>query len=120
MDFKKGLTVTIILLLIGLGVAIIVGSMQGRDVFFINNFDAIVNNSIPAKKDKNYTYEIVRVKGNVNDTILVKPCENCEAVKLSGEISQKFMNDFKGGTSKMQFDPYKATAGKLKIVHKIR
>ena len=120
MDFKKGLTVTIILLLIGLGIAIIVGSMQGRDVFFINNFDAIVNNTIPAKDNKNYSYQIVRVKGKVNDTIRIKPCESCETIKLSGEISQKFMNDFKGGTSKMQFDPYKATDGKLKIVHKIR
>mgnify|MGYP003447274659 CR=1 FL=1 len=45
MDFKKGLTFTIILLLIGLGIAIIVGSNQGRDVFFIKGFDAIVNNS---------------------------------------------------------------------------
>ena len=120
MDFKKGLTITIILLLIGLGVAIIVGSNQGRDVFFINDFDAIVNNSIQAKKNKNYSYQIVRVKGEVNDTILLKPCANCETIKLSGKISEKFMHDFTEGSAKMQFDPYKATSGQLKIVHKIR
>lgn len=120
MDFKKGLTITIILLLIGLGVAIIVGSNQGRDVFFINDFDAIVNNSIPAKKNKNYTYQIVRIKGETNDSIKIKPCEPCETVVLKGKISQKFRHDFKDGTSKMQFDPYKATSGHLKIVHKIR
>lgn len=120
MDFKKGLTLTIILLLIGLGIAIVVGSNQGRDVFFINDFDAIINNHIPAKKNKNYTYQIVRLKGEVNDTIIIQPCENCNKVKLAGKISQKFKSDFEGGTSKMQFDPYKATSGNLKIVHKIR
>lgn len=120
MDLKKSLTATIILLLIGLGVAIVVGSNQGRDVFFINDFDAIVNNSIPAKKNKNYSYQIVRLKGEVNDTIIVKPCETCDVVKLTGKISVKYKNDFQVGTSRFSFDPYKATSGKLKIVHKIR
>ena len=120
MDFKKGLTATIILLLIGLGVAIIVGSNQDRDVFFINEFDGIVSNSIPTNKTKNYTYEIVRLKGNVNDTILVKPCENCKVEKLIGEISVKYKNTFNSGISRFSLDPYKTTSGKLKIVHKIR
>ncbi|RLZ12041.1 hypothetical protein [Faecalibacter macacae] len=120
MDYKKGLTTTIILLLIGLGVAIIVGGNQGRDVFFINDFNAIVNNSIPGNKNKDYTYQIVRLKGEVNDTIIVKPCETCKEVKLVGDISVKFKNEFESGTSRFSFDPYKATSGKLKIVHKIR
>jgi len=120
MNFRKGLTATIILLLIGLGVAIIIGSNQGRDVFFINDFDAIVNNSIPAKKNKSYTYQIVRLKGEVNDTIIVKPCETCKEEKLTGQISVKYKNDFEQGISKFTFNPHKATSGKLKIVHKIR
>ncbi|MBS7333208.1 hypothetical protein [Faecalibacter bovis] len=120
MDFKKGLTATIIVLLIGLGIAIVVGSNQGRDVFFINDFDAIVTNSIPAKKNKEYSFQIVRLKGEVNDTILVKPCETCKVEKLSGQISIKFKNEFHTGTSRFSFEPYKATSGKLKIVHKIR
>ena len=120
MDFKKGLTVTIILLLIGLGVAIIVGSNQDRDVFFINDFDAIVNNSIPSKPNKSYSFEIVRLKGHVNDTIIVKPCESCATEKLTGDISIKFKNNFSDGISRFTFDPYKASSGKLKIVHKIR
>lgn len=120
MDFKKGLTVTIILLLIGLGAAIIIGSNQGRDVFFITDFDTIVNNSISAKKNKQYSYQILRLKGNVNDTIIIKPCDSCNTVKLSGNISQKFKYKFTHGVSRMSFNPYKATSGNLKIVHKIR
>lgn len=120
MDYKKAITYLIILLLIGIGAAIIVGSNQGRDVFFINNFDAIVNNSIPAKKNKDYKYQIVRVKGNVNDTIKIRPCATCKEEKLTGQISVKYKNEFRVGTAKFSFDPYKATSGKLKIVHKIR
>ena len=71
-------------------------------------------------KNKNYSFQIVRLKGEVNDTILVKPCENCKVEKLSGQISVKFKNEFHTGISRFSFDPYKATSGKLKIVHKIR
>lgn len=120
MGFKKWGTSLIILLLIGLGVAIIVGSTQGRDVFFISKFDHIVHNSIPSVKNKEYKFEIVRLKGEVNDTIKVKPCATCKPVKLVGKISVKYKNNFKTGVSKFTFDPYKATSGKLKIVHKIR
>ena len=120
MDYKKGITYVIILLLIGIGIAIIVGSNQGRDVFFINDFDAVVNNSIHSKKNKDYAYQIVRVKGKVNDTIKIKPCETCKEEKLTGQISVKYKNDFTTGVSRFSFNPYKATSGKLKIVHKIR
>lgn len=120
MEFKKGLTTTIIVLLLGVGVAIVVGSMQGRDVFFINDFDAIVNNTIPAENNKSYSLQIVRLKGEVNDTIIVKPCTTCKPEKLAGKISVKYKNDFKSGFSTFQLDPYKASKGNLKIVHKIR
>ncbi len=120
MDFKKSITWVIIVLLIGLGVAIIVGSTQGRDVFFINKFDHILHNSIPAVKNKDYRFEIVRLKGEVNDTIKIKPCSTCKEEKLTGKISVKYKTEFRSGTAEMIFDPYKATSGKLKIVHKIR
>lgn len=120
MNFKQGITSIIILLLIGLGVAIIVGSTQGRDVFFITKFDSIVNNSIPADKNKTYNFQIVRLKGEVDDTIKVKPCENCKEEKLAGKISIKYKYPFQSGISRFSFDPYKASTGKLKIVHKIR
>lgn len=120
MNFKKGLTFAIILILIGLGVAMILGSNQGRDVFFVQKFDRVINNSIKAKKNKKYSYQIVRLKGEVNDTILVKPCETCKVEKLIGKISVKYKNDFYEGISNFTFDPYKAKSGKLKIVHKIR
>lgn len=120
MYFKKGLTFIIILLLMCLGVAIIIGSNQGRDVFFVQDFDAMINNSIQAKKNKSYNYQIVRLKGEVDDTIIIKPCASCVPEKLSGKISVKYKNDFKDGISVFSFNPYKAKSGKLKIVHKIR
>ena len=120
MNFKKGITFTIILLLIGLGIAMIVGSNQGRDVFFIHNFDRNINNTIKSKEGKKYRFEIVRLKGEVNDTIKVKPCATCKEEKLFGKISIKYKNDFTKGVSIFSFNPYKATSGDLKIVHKIR
>jgi hypothetical protein len=120
MNFKKGLTFTIILLLIGLGVAIIIGSNQGRDVFFIHSFNKVVKNSIQSKPNKSYNYQIVRLKGEVNDTIIIKPCDFCKEEKLIGKVSIKYKNNFKEGISTFTFTPYKATSGKLKIVHKIR
>ncbi len=120
MNLKKGLTIAIILLLIGVGVAIVIGSNQGRDVFFIQKFDKIIQNSIVAKPNKSYKFQIVRLKGEVNDTIKVKPCNTCKEEKLIGKISVKYKNDFTAGTSTFTFNPYKAKLGKLKIVHKIR
>lgn len=120
MNLKKGLTFAIILLLIGLGIAIIIGSNQGRNVFFIQKFDKTVKNIIVGKPNKKYTFQIVRLKGEVDDTIKVKPCDSCDFVDLSGKISVKYKYGFNGGESKFEFDPYKAKSGKLKIVHKIR
>lgn len=120
MNLKKGLTFAIILLLIGLGIAIIIGSNQGRDVFFIQKFNKTVQNTIVSKPNKKYNYQIVRLKGEVDDTIKVKPCDSCDFEKLSGKISIKYKYGFKGGASRFELVPYKAKSGKLKIVHKIR
>ncbi|WP_313375594.1 hypothetical protein [Chishuiella sp.] len=120
MNYKKILTLSIVILLILVGVAIIIGSNKYRRVFFIDSFQNPIESKISSKPNKDYSYEIVRIKGNTNDTIIIQPCEKCEAVKLSGKINQKFMNEFKTGKSIMHFQPYKATEGKLKIVHKIR
>lgn len=120
MDFKKILTISIVVLLILVGIAIIIGSNKDRRVFFVKNFDQSLENSIKSRLDKDYSYEIVKIKGKVNDTILIVPCEGCEPVKLSGKINEKFMNKFGKGKSIMRFEPYKATTGDLKIIHKIR
>ena len=44
-----------------------------------------VSNTIVGKLDKNYSYQIVRLKGEVDDTIKVKPCDSCEIEKLKME-----------------------------------
>lgn len=120
MDFKKILTLSIVVLLILVGIAIIIGSNKNRQVFFVNSFDRPIENTINSRLDTDYSYEIVKVKGKVNDTILIIPCEGCQPKKLSGQINEKFMNKFGEGKSIMRFEPYKATKGDLKIIHKIR
>lgn len=120
MNYKKILTLSIVTLLMLVGVAIIIGSNKYRRVFFIDGFHNPIESVISSKPNKEYSYEIVRIKGNTNDTVIIKPCEKCEPIKLSGKINQKFMTEFIKGESIMHFDPYKAKKGKLKIVHKIR
>ena len=120
MDIKKGLTIAIIVLLIFVGISIVIGSNKDRRVFFINDFHKSIESSIPSRLDKDYSYQIVKVKGKTNDTILVKPCEDCQSKKLVGKIVEKFQIKFEKGKSVMRFDPYKATDGDLKIIHKIR
>ena len=120
MDFKKILTISIVVLLILAGAAIIIGSNKDRRVFFIESFNKPIENVINSRLDTDYSYEIVKVKGKTNDTILIIPCEGCQPLKLSGKINEKFMNKFGKGKSVMRFEPYKATEGNLKIIHKIR
>lgn len=120
MDFKKILTISIVVLLILVGVAIIIGSNKDRRVFFVESFSKPIENTINSRLDKDYSYEIVKVKGETNDTILIIPCEGCQPLKLTGKINEKFMNKFGKGKSIMRFEPYKATEGNLKIIHKIR
>ncbi len=120
MDYKKILTISIVTILIIIGVAIVIGSNKNRRVFFVDDFNKSIESTISSKPDKKYSYEIVKLKGEVNDTILIRPCEDCKTVKLTGKINQKFMNFFEGGKSIIRFDPYKATDGDLKLTHKIR
>lgn len=120
MDLKKILTISIVVLLILVGVAIIIGSNKDRRVFFVESFSKPIENTINSRLDKDYSYEIVKVKGETNDTILITPCEGCQPLKLTGKINEKFMNKFGKGKSIMRFEPYKATEGNLKIIHKIR
>ena len=120
MDFKKILTLSIVVLLILVGVAIIIGSNKDRRVFFVDDFDKPIDNIIHSRLDTDYSYEIVKVKGETNDTIIIKACEDCQPTKLVGKINEKFQTKFIKGKSIMRFEPYKATDGNLKIIHKIR
>lgn len=120
MDYKKILTISIVVVLIIIGVAIIIGSNKNRRVFFVDDFNKSIESTIISKPDDEYTYQIVKLKGEVNDTVVIRPCEGCKEVKLTGKINQKFMNRFSKGKSIIRFDPYKATDGDIKIIHKIR
>ena len=102
------------------GVAIILGSNKDRRVFFVNDFKESIQNTISSNTDNTYSFEIVKVKGEIDDTIIITPCKSCSPMKLSGKINEKFKSEFTQGNSIMNFNPYKATKGHLKITHKIR
>ncbi|MBO0341962.1 MAG: hypothetical protein VX798_05875 [Bacteroidota bacterium] len=69
---------------------------------------------------KNYPYSMMNiwVKGQVNDTILIRlnSLDSKPILKLSGKVDERWYTDYYGGGSKtIIFDPYKATKGSLEI-----
>jgi len=69
---------------------------------------------------KNYPYSMMNiwVKGQVNDTILIRlnSLDSKPILKLSGKIDERWYTDYYGGGAKtIIFDPYKATQGNLEI-----
>ncbi|MDF0716258.1 hypothetical protein PY092_08880 [Muricauda sp. 334s03] len=69
---------------------------------------------------KNYPYSMMNVwvKGQVNDTILIRlnSLDSKPILKLSGKIDERWHTDYYGeGAKTIIFDPYKATQGNLEI-----
>ena len=65
-----------------------------------------------------YTTFYIEIKGEVNDSIILKFHKNKDAVHFyfNGKINEKMSFDYYGGVHQIiKFDPYKATNGKLKI-----
>ncbi|WP_442846432.1 hypothetical protein [Leeuwenhoekiella sp. H156] len=79
---------------------------------------------ISVKPYKNYPYAMMNiwVKGNVNDTILIKlhSIDNKPIMSLSGNIDERWYTDYYGeGERIIIFEPYKATSGNLEIKVKL-
>lgn len=76
--------------------------------------------AIVLKPYKFYPYSMINiwVKGEVNDTVLIKlhSAESEPILKLSGKIDKRWSSDYYGGSKRIIiFDPYKADKGSLKI-----
>ena len=90
----------------------------------IKKFDTeIVSTLKPVTYDdtKNkYNYHSIWITGYVNDTAIMY--NNLGIHFIIDSINDNFFYDYYTGHEDafMRFDPYKATEGKLKIIHKIR
>lgn len=65
-----------------------------------------------------YTTYFVEIKGEVNDSIILRFHEGEDAIQFYfiGKINKRLSFDYYGGTRRVFiFDPFKATNGRLKI-----
>ena len=89
----------------------------------ITDFSKTHEIHLEAKEKETYSSFIVKIKGETNDSVSVRMCDNCFDYKLSGRIDTTFSSDFyggKGATSKFLIAPYKATSGNLLIEASIK
>ena len=64
----------------------------------------------------------IRIKGSVNDTILVKlhSKESQPILRLAGDIEERWYTDYYGeGKRTVIFEPYRATEGNIEIEVKL-
>ncbi|MEX2362222.1 MAG: hypothetical protein WD597_01310, partial [Balneolaceae bacterium] len=89
----------------------------------ITDFSKPVNIALSVNPDKAYTTKLLRVRGQVDDTVIVGVCEKCRSFYLNGKIDTLFNPDFYGGqgmdSTYFYFDPYKSKNGELKLTFSI-
>ena len=84
----------------------------------IDDFAEKINDTLIPKKNGTYTAAIYEINGIVNDTVLIT-FYGIEK-QFFGEFKFKFNLDYYGGLDvPFEFDPYKATEGKISIVYGI-
>lgn len=90
--------------------------------FIINQFDKEIYSVLKPIKESKLKYHVhsIWINGYLNDTAILY--NNVGKYYLVDSISENYFYDFYYGEEDayMRFDPYKATDGKLKVIHKIR
>lgn len=84
----------------------------------ITDFTKPISITVEPYEDYPYAMMNIWIKGNVNDTILIKlhSKESQPILKLSGDIKERWYTDYYGGGKRtVIFEPYKATEGNLEI-----
>lgn len=83
----------------------------------INEFNKAIKDSLTPIENVSYTSYIIRIKGHANDSSYIKPCDSCYKFYVSGDsIDEKLIFDYYGEFKvRFEFNPYKATEGKLDI-----
>lgn len=98
---------------------IIFGHIKSREML-IENFSNNITDTLYPYKGKPYSSQEIRVKGYVNDTILIKGIYGYP-IYLNGEFDKNFNSEYYGSyPSIIELDFYKASKGKLEFTHIIK
>ncbi len=97
---------------------LLVSCGKDNETLKINDFTE--TKTIILEPYKNYPYSMMNiwVKGQVNDTILIRlnSLDSKPILKLSGKFDERWYTDYYGeGPKIIIFDPHKATQGYLEI-----
>ena len=88
--------------------------------FEVVDFSVSKKDSLIPYISKGYSTQIIKINGNVDDTIRIKGFYG-NSIYLTGNIDKEYYIEYYGGTPAfMSFEPYKAKKGKLKIKHIIK
>lgn len=102
------------ILLIFLSIFLLISCSNNERKLFIDNFSKKITDTIIPEEGKAYGAAIYEIKGNSNDTILVT--FNGVKKQFFGKFDYKFRMDYYGGIDvDFEFDPYRATDGKIDI-----
>ncbi len=93
------MTISIVVLLILVGAAIIIGSNKDRRVSLLKASINQLKMLLILVWIQIIRCEIVKVKGKTNDNQFDYSLRGCQPLKLSGKINEKFMNKFGKGKS---------------------
>ena len=105
-------------LFVAIFILFLINCTEVRQRIQITDFSKTHEIHLEAKEKGTYSSFIVKIKGETNDSVSVRMCDNCFDYKLSGRIDTTFSSDFyggKGATAKFLIAPYKATSGNLLI-----
>lgn len=79
------------------------------------DFDNEITDTLFPKSSGNYTTKYIKLKGNVNDTIYIS-IDNGYKKYFTGAIDTTFSADYYGEHPVLyNFNPYKASTGKLEL-----
>jgi len=111
----KAFNTSLIIFIIGF---LLISCENDNERILIKDFSK--KQTITLKPNKFYPYSMmnIRVRGFVNDTVLIK-LKSTEAqpiLKLKGDFDETWKTDYYGeGPRTLIFEPYKATKGELEI-----
>ena len=95
-------------------ICFVILSCTHKNTININEITKPVIDEYQIDKNHNYSAYFIKVNGQVDDTIMIN-----DVLKLSGKIDTIFRTDYYGGGESMilNYKPYLAKKGYLKIVH---
>ncbi|MFD0837256.1 hypothetical protein ACFQ0I_15865 [Mariniflexile aquimaris] len=97
---------------------LVLSCYQKNNTIQINDFSKSINDILIPKENGSYSNASIEIKGDVNDTIIIK-FYNTER-KYIGSFKDKLIGDYYGSLPvEFNFDPYKATKGQINVTYGI-